>query len=67
MMEEQEPRLKACPFCGGEAVMQAPNMHRVTCISCSNCMASTKWGKVEVVMEAWNRRAGEEGKHENYT
>lgn len=48
--------LKPCPFCGGEAIMQAPNMHRVTCISCRDCMASSKWGKIEEIISMWNRR-----------
>lgn len=37
--------------------MQAPNMHRKTCISCKECGMSTGWGSVEAVIAAWNRRA----------
>lgn len=49
--------LKPCPFCGGEATMKAPNMHRKTCIACKECGVSTGWGTVEEVTAAWNRRA----------
>lgn len=49
-------KLKPCPFCGGEAVMQAPNMHHVTCIACRDCMVSSKWGKPEDVVAMWNKR-----------
>ena len=49
--------LKECPFCGGEAIIQSPNMHRVTCISCKQCKASTAWLPEEEAIEAWNRRA----------
>lgn len=49
--------LKPCPFCGGEATMQAPNMHRMTCITCKECWMSSGYGTPEEVAAKWNRRA----------
>lgn len=59
--------LKPCPFCGGEAIMQAPNMHRVTCISCRDCMASSKWGKIEEIISMWNRRTDDGQRYKIHT
>ena len=49
--------LKSCPFCGGEAAMQAPNMHRKTCVVCKECGVSTGWGAVDTITSVWNHRA----------
>lgn len=48
--------LKPCPFCGGTAVMGAPNMHRKTSVHCQQCLASSTWGDPEEVAALWNRR-----------
>ena len=62
--------LKPCPFCGGKARLFVNGGVRVIC---SKCYAGTKIltdnmgyesNAVETVVEAWNRRAGEEDKHE---
>ena len=62
--------LKPCPFCGGKARLFVNGGVRVIC---SKCYAGTKSltdnmgyesNAVETVVEAWNRRAGEEDKHE---
>ena len=48
MMEAQEPRLKACPFCGGEAELyrgsQNHDGHMVeyVLVRCTNCKAGTR-------------------------
>lgn len=39
--------LKNCPCCGGQAIMQAPNMHKKTAVTCKSCGLSTKWGMAE--------------------
>lgn len=55
--------LKPCPFCGGKARLFASSGVRVIC---TKCYASTKsltdklecsYNVVEMVIEAWNRRA----------
>ena len=62
--------LKFCPFCGGKARLFVNGGVRVIC---SKCYAGTKIltdnmgyesNAGETVVEAWNRRAGEEDKHE---
>ena len=59
--------LKPCPFCGGEAFVWRTS-HR-TWIECENYnvdthrVAFSSTNEKEVI-EAWNRRAGEESKHE---
>ena len=71
------PDLKQCPFCGGKARIRTGVTSSVPRISkaiviCQKCSASTDWfcekgGDAEFVfeaIEAWNRRAGEEDKHE---
>ena len=71
------PDLKPCPFCGGEARIRigvtssVPHVSKAIVI-CRECSASTDWlyekkGDAEFVfeaIEAWNRRAGGEDKHE---
>ena len=62
--------LDPCPFCGGKARLFVNGGVRVIC---SKCYAGTKIltdnmgyesNAVETVVEAWNRSAGEEDKHE---
>ena len=58
--------LKPCPFCGSKPFVWRTN-HR-TYIECPNLTAESHRimmsGKSdEEAIEAWNRRAGEEGKH----
>lgn len=69
--------LKPCPFCGGEASIRTgvtssvPKVPKAIVI-CQKCSASTDWfydteldgGFILKAIEAWNRRAGEEDKHE---
>ena len=71
------PDLKTCPFCGGEAQemfirrkglfpsMRFPYTTHATYIQCKTCHASSgvRYEK-ENAINAWNRRAGEEGEHE---
>lgn len=60
--------LKPCPFCGGKAVMQSFSTQREKCIRyrviCDKCGVENGWEhfKSEEAAEAWNRRAGEDGK-----
>ena len=69
--------IKPCPFCGGNAEevflkrkklfasMRFPYNTHYVYIRCKTCGATGKlcW-TVENAIEAWNRRAGEEDKHE---
>lgn len=71
-------KLRECPFCGGDAeYIERGNEHIglketvVRCKSC-NCKQEHKWFRYKFdfefvrykTIEAWNRRAGEEDKHE---
>lgn len=49
--------LLPCPFCGGNPVREAPNMHGKTTVTCTQCGMSTKWGRCYDVSLAWNTRA----------
>ena len=65
------PDLKPCPFCGSTYLLRGKGVscstlriiryfrltfpHGVTCMNC---------GFHKATIRAWNRRAGEEGKHE---
>ena len=57
MQSKDYQKLLNCPFCGGEVAMQAPNMHRKTCVVCKECGVSTGWGAVDTITSVWNRRA----------
>ena len=60
--------LKPCPFCGGDRIEIYDLGHQETpCwfVTCNNCGAEISgfWQESGAI-EAWNRRAGEEDKHE---
>lgn len=60
--------LKPCPFCGGEAVLYVDNGVRVYCrrcgaqskTRCDNMSYSKPTNATAAVIEAWNRRDGNE-------
>ena len=60
MQKNDCPKLRECPFCGFSIVL-VYNDNRVVC---GNCSAEIKRSTKEKAIEAWNRRAGEEDKHE---
>ena len=54
----EQPKLKPCPFCGGEAIwkpMFVQNENRV--IGCSKCVAEMNCLTHKQAIQAWNRRA----------
>ena len=64
-----EIELKPCPFCGSKAVIHIENGIRVICTECgatSKCLVDgysqgrPTGGALKAVVEAWNRRAGEQ-------
>ena len=62
--------LKPCPFCGckDSGILTTPYDGYWFAVFCENCMAQTRKCRQEKdAVEAWNRRAGAEDKHENYT
>ena len=61
--------LKPCPFCGGEAFVQKFRIDGTgrffISVVCRVCFAKTgRQTKEAYAIDAWNRRAGEEDKHE---
>ena len=56
-------KLKPCPFCGGEAVLDDDFFYTdepAYIISCNKCYSSSDVYDTEhEAIEAWNRRAGE--------
>jgi Lar family restriction alleviation protein len=71
MQNKESPRLRECPFCGGDAKVEFvkrkklfakfryPYVTHVPYVCCKVCLASShvKWTE-ESVIEAWNRRVG---------
>lgn len=66
-----ETVLKPCPFCGSEPFIQIIPPHRHfrvdmpyyrggAFVECSNCSCGMVEDTQEEVVEAWNRRAGDE-------
>lgn len=78
MQKNDFPKLRECPFCGSMKIKdreRKKGTRREVWIQCHVCNARTgvyegmiyepyKNLKAEAI-EAWNRRAGEEDKHEN--
>lgn len=64
------PDLKPCPFCGSERVRfiehdeQNYEYRTEGFIFCERCGFSSDTYFVEDAIQKWNRRAGEEDKHE---
>ena len=58
------PDLKPCPFCGGKAEL-FHSYDGYCCVQCTVCYCSTlNFRKEQTSINFWNRRAGEEDKHE---
>ena len=60
-----EPKLKPCPFCGGEAVMLTHsffNLNETFGVQCAVCEAETNqfYHTKEEAAEAWNRKVQDE-------
>lgn len=64
-----EIELRLCPFCGSKAVIHIEDGVRVVCTKCgamSKCLVDSysqgrpTGGALKSVVEAWNRRAGEQ-------
>ena len=53
-----EIKLKACPFCGGEAEIERMGTHRVSMIiTCSDCGCSVETGETWIDEHSrWNQR-----------
>lgn len=56
-----EIKLKPCPFCGGEALInKAGNLYVAKCAATNNCLVHPWVGRYDnkaEAIEAWNRRA----------
>ena len=62
--------LKPCLFCGGKVYMESDNVdyyskyYSFHCDACDMVSYYDRCNCEEEAIEAWNRRAGEEDKHE---
>lgn len=62
-----EPKLKPCPFCGGEAIIVneaiRENVYggtiKGTAIGCRNCECNMFYRNRELAIESWNKRVTE--------
>ena len=55
-----EPKLKPCPFCGGEAEIFVSDITDRALVYCRGCDAQIKMQQNEQeAVEAWNKRVGE--------
>ena len=55
-----EPKLKPCPFCGGEAEIFVSDITDRALVYCKCCDAQIKMQQNEQeAIEAWNKRVGE--------
>lgn len=66
--ENEMAELKPCPFCGRQRVDLVvdsyhgwPNYERTYKIICMSCSAQLYGENAEELIDAWNRRAGEDG------
>jgi tRNA(Ile2) C34 agmatinyltransferase TiaS len=58
MGNKSEPKLRECPFCGGEAVFDGCNFYWVRC---KKCKAETRGVITKVIASnLWNKRVGDE-------
>ena len=90
MQKNDFPKLRECPFCGGNAELRVQEVKYGVCgawVYCTKCKAKTNYmnthktvlhkgslstpltpesraNGIKKAVEAWNRRAGEEDKHE---
>lgn len=60
-----EPKLKPCPFCGGEAAMWKHEQvsyteYRACCLKCHVTQAGMYYFSEKEAIESWNRRADNE-------
>ena len=67
-MGELKPKLRNCPFCGGEAFCNEylyscePGRAILYTVECDECHATTfEYGSKQEAIKTWNRRA-EDGK-----
>ncbi len=57
---ESKPKLKPCPFCGGEAKIFRVGRHSLFCAYCVDCDTSGgHYFTEEDAIAAWNQRDGE--------
>ena len=75
MWKMEKIKLKPCPFCGGNPVIHVENGVRVVCPHCSassKCLIDghsaghPNGGAIYSVVEAWNKRPGEQEEKNEY-
>lgn len=61
MQNKNYPKLKPCPFCGGEAAIYKNEIMKTFCVYCTSCYGKTAalFDKENDAVEAWNRRINE--------
>ncbi|MBC8546471.1 Lar family restriction alleviation protein [Clostridiaceae bacterium NSJ-31] len=54
--KKNRPKLKPCPFCGGEAVIEDAVYNYA--VMCTRCRCETRWETNEgIAIDLWNRRS----------
>ena len=63
--KNQQPYLKPCPFCGGNAVLLSESLFVSYQVQCHDCHCGTAWlDNKDYAVETWNNRMPEDDNYD---